>query len=645
MWKLLTFIGSALKALFWLSLVAILAAFAALYVLERDIPAPWLQRLTDKLSTDDIHLRIERASFNLKRGVRFHRVKAFPKRLPHGALVSAEEVAVRLSLAPHLALNERIRGVTIRNLSMPGLPPDSPDQKESPPEEKPEKPIPVLPPFPLTLENIDILGVKADRLSAIVETREKHVRVFDITIQWPPTKNFPMSLNGRAEADFMRRQVSGHVKGLAFPENIMPLLTALRARGAIQQINCFSNIERPIGAEADFTVNIDNSDFSLILDLDVGPCRYRDVPMDFAKGRLAAHGTNVHTTVTIDPLRARSQTGPISGRLVYSDETEGVELDASSDMNLDQLVAIINVLNRGELNRVRCDTPPSLSAKGIIATSSKNSTVTNDLTGRLSFGQGSILNFRVSNIVGDLSINNYSARISNVSGSASRGGRVTGGVSFFFPEYAATATVFSADINLAGVDLSDLSEAFNVTNDRAGLVTGNILLHGSTHADTIASLSGGGSVQIREGLIHRMKLFAGFTDFLARTVPGISSIVNQSSGSMDFTIRNGILYTDNLLLEGNIFSLQCRGSYNINTDHLDFEVRANVFKQRSLAGRITHFVTMPFSRLLLEFKVFGSLDNPDWSYVTILERITDQFSDPTPPPAKPETAQPQPETP
>lgn len=133
-------------------------------------------------------------------------------------------------------------------------------------------------------------------------------------------------------------------------------------------------------------------------------------------------------------------------------------------------------------------------------------------------------------------------------------------------------------------------------------------------------------MNIRDGVINRMKLFAGLTDYLSRTIPGISSLVNQSSGSMDFTIRDSVLHTDNLLLEGDIFSISGRGTYNIATDKLDFTIRANIFKQKTIAGRITRLVTLPFTRLLLEFKVFGSLENPDWSYVNIIEKITEGLS-------------------
>ena len=56
---------------------------------------------------------------------------------------------------------------------------------------------------------------------------------------------------------------------------------------------------------------------------------------------------------------------------------------------------------------------------------------------------------------------------------------------------------------------------------------------------------------------------------------------------------------------------------------MDFTVRANIFKKKSLVGKITRLVTVPFTRLLLEFKVYGTLEKTDWSYVNIIEKITD----------------------
>lgn len=624
MWTFLKFIGHLLKGLFWFSLVLALVVLLALYFLERGIPSPLVRRLEAEISTEDVHVRIERATYSLKNGLRLYRIKALPKRVADSALVSADEVAIAIALHPRLPLNERLRGVTVKNIEMPALPPKHPDE---PPKPKLDPVIPVVPPFPLVLENANILGIKAKRVTATVALADKRIGVTDVAIRWPDNA-FAMSVAAHVTVDFSTRLVTGRAKGQAFPENLLPLFTVLRASGAIRQINCFSKIARPIGAEYTFDVNIDNSDFAMLLDLDVGPCAYRGVPMEFAKGTLAIYGTNIYTSVLIAPIKAKSAAGaPLSGRLAYREETEGLNLEVAATMDLVPLFDIINVLNHGELDRIRCFSPPVISAQGAIALSSTESTITNDLSGKVAFSEGSILNFKVKDIAGDFALKGYSARFDNVTGASLNGGKIYGDITFDFPNYAATATVFTTNIKLADVALENLSDAFNVTNARAGLVSGDIRLGGSAHKNTMSSLSGEGHVKIRDGVINRMKLFAGFTDYLTRNIPGVSALVNQSSGSMDFTIRDGVLQTDNLLLEGDLFSMKGRGTYNLATDKLDFVVRANIFKQKTIAGKITHFVTLPFTRLLLEFKVFGSLGNSDWSYVNIIEKITEGFSD------------------
>ncbi|MDD2456143.1 MAG: AsmA-like C-terminal region-containing protein [Kiritimatiellae bacterium] len=625
MWKFLKCVGAVLKAAFWLLALLVGALFLALYVLDRGIPSPILSRLSSALSNDDVHVRIDRASFSLKNGLRLHRVKALPKRIAAGALVSADEVCVNLSFKPGLPLNERVQGVSFKNIALPSLPPPGMFREKKDPE--PRKEMPDLAPFPLSLEAVNILGIKADQVSAMVNIDSNRILVSDLSVKWPD-KAFDMSVNGHATLDLSNRTVTGKVAGQALPHNIVPLLQELRARGAVKQIEYFSDIKRPVNADFDISVNIDNSDFAFNLDLDVGPCAYRGVPVEFAKGRIVASETNANTVVVIHPLSAKSSTGPVSGRLVYREETEGLDLEADAEMAAEQLLDIINILNRGELDRIRFLSSPTLSAKGLIALSSQESSVTNDITGKLGLGKATVLNLPLNNLAGDLSVTGYTANISNVTGTTDSGGKVSGGIFFSFPEYAASATVFNANVTLAKVALDELSQAFNVTNARSGWVSGNIQISGPTSGKTVPQLSGAGKVRISDGLIHRMKIFAGLTDYLTRNIPGLSAVVNQSSGSMDFTITNGVLHTENLLIEGNVFSIKGRGHYNLDTDQIEFVVRANIFRQRTIAGRITHFLSLPFSRMLLEFRVFGTLEDPDWSYVNIIERITDQFSGP-----------------
>lgn len=632
MWKILKFLIWTLRMLVWLTVALAVAVLVALYILERGIPEPLVRRLAESCSTQDYLCRIERATFSLEGGFRFHRVKIFPKRVADRALVSVDEIAVDVSLNPTLKHSDRLRHVTLKNVRFPALPPKAaaPEHTGTPPAGRApdlgKGNGPSMAPFALTLDNADILGLQAARVTAQVSVQPPGLSVTQVVVHWPD-KAVPMSLSGCVTVDYATRMVTGSVKGQTFPANVLPLLTSLRARGAIKQIACFSKIARPVDADAQFGVNIDNSDFSLRLGLVVGDCAYRGVPMRSVKGTLCAYGTNVHTTVDVVSIEAESATGPLSGRLVYREDNESLDLDASCAMDLTQLVTVLNVLNDGQLKPIRCDTPPRITARGLLALNSRTSTVTNSLTGKIAFDTGSIFDLRVRDVTSDLTINGYTALFDPVAATSASGGKIHGDIMFAFPNYSATSTLFTAHANLSGLDLSDLYPLFHVTNSRVGTVSGRLLLNGHASNRTIPSLSGEGQMSIQDGLLHRLPLFAGFTDYLASNIPGVSSLVNQSSGSMDFRISDGVLRTDNLLVEGSLFSLQGRGTCDLDTEKLDLAVRANIFKEKTFAGRITRLVTLPFTRLLLEFKVFGTLDNTDWAYVNIIERITDGLSD------------------
>lgn len=641
MWKILKFIGFLVKTAFWLALLLALAGLVVLYLLEQNVPAPLVARLSDALSTDDILCRVGRATFSLRNGARLYQVKAFPKRSAGDALVAADEIDVEFSLDPSASLGERLTGVTLKNLSLPGLPrkakgDDDKKGEAKPPPANPLAPEPTVRPpppklpriaaFPLTLENADVLGLKAERLSASVAVEDAQLVVRDVSIHWPD-RAFDMTVNGWVTVDFAKRLVTGNAKGQAFPANILPLLEALHSKGAIRQINYFSKIEKPVNASADFCVDMDNSDFSLALDLDVGTCAYRDVPMKFARGPLYAYGTNIYTTVAVGPIQAESSTGPLAGRITYREQNESVEIDATANMDIEQLATIIDILRHNELRHVRCSQPVSASARGVVAADRRKSTVTNDLSGTIAMPAGAILKLPVKDVTADFAVKGDSALFENVRGCSASGGKISGEIGFFYPGGAATATLFSARATFSGVQLADLSPVFGFSESRQGHVAGNVSLVGRATERTLATLNGEGALRVSDSVISRTPLFAGFTDYLARNIPGVSSLVNQSAGSMDFTIEDGVLHTESLLIEGDLFSMRGRGTCNLEKESLDFTMRANIFKEKTFAGRITHLVTLPFTRLLLEFKVFGTFDKTEWSYVNIIEKITDGLSD------------------
>jgi len=137
-------------------------------------------------------------------------------------------------------------------------------------------------------------------------------------------------------------------------------------------------------------------------------------------------------------------------------------------------------------------------------------------------------------------------------------------------------------------------------------------------------LNGKGHVEVKNGQLMRLKLFAGLTKLLAEHVPGIGFLVDQTEDSGDYVIDNGVIKTDNIYIEGGVFSIKMYGKFDARKDDLDFTVRVQFTKKDSLMGKyFIHPVTWPFTKLLLEFRLTGTSSEPQWEYLSVIDRVMD----------------------
>ena len=181
---------------------------------------------------------------------------------------------------------------------------------------------------------------------------------------------------------------------------------------------------------------------------------------------------------------------------------------------------------------------------------------------------------------------------------------------------------FQTSLKYENGSLEELSDFLHFDlGERRGTVSGVFAFSGPVATNAIESLNGSGKIEIKEGHLAQMKLFAGLTAILAEKVPGVGSLVNQSSASADFTVTNGVFASDNIYIEGGLISLKAWGTYDIPKDNLDFTVRVRFLKNESIVSKLVHPITWPFTKLLLEFKARGPIDNPTWDYVSIIDRV------------------------
>ena len=88
-------------------------------------------------------------------------------------------------------------------------------------------------------------------------------------------------------------------------------------------------------------------------------------------------------------------------------------------------------------------------------------------------------------------------------------------------------------------------------------------------------------------------------------------------------IEKGVIKTDNIYIEGTVFSIKMFGTFDCCKNKLDFTVRVQFTKKDSLVGKILHPLTWPFTKLLLEFKLTGTSENPKWEYISVIDRMLD----------------------
>jgi hypothetical protein len=274
-------------------------------------------------------------------------------------------------------------------------------------------------------------------------------------------------------------------------------------------------------------------------------------------------------------------------------------------------------MNDGTLDCLSVATPPRITLNGLLAVDPAHA-ATNSLDGTIAFGKGTFFSVPLTNASTAFSVRGTDVSFSNARATAPHGGTVTGEGRISIPDFKQEKANFTVSVKSDGVALTDFAEVFKFdVGDKHGTIFGNITLSGPLQTKISSRICGSGHIECRDGHLAQMKVFAGLTDYLAKHVPGIASFVNQSRGSMDFSITNGIFRTDNIHIDGGFFSIISSGTYNIPKDKLDFTARVTFTKNDGFFATLATPITWPFanlSKMLFDFKIFGSLEKPEWKY-------------------------------
>jgi hypothetical protein len=618
--RIFKFFWLFLCGIVWLTGLLTLAVAALLYVAERPVPRETLARMLSKISTDNECVDASGATFGLRNGLVLRNIRLLPKHDTGPAWATAEELRVIGGFHTDRPPQQWVDAIQARHVNVASLPKNLFVTAST--NAAGTDVFASMPPMRFDIVDGQFIGLRFKRAQGVIRQEKGRIFFENLKIDWP-SDQWKETTSGQISYDPKTDHIEGRLSGRLVPERLYPLFRLLGASDVEDICRRFTFQSSPIEVEASFVVAPEIPHDELRLTLSVDNCTYNGVVAKHVSTVLNAEGSNGLDRVTFNPMLCERTDGSLSGSLVYDGLTTNLEVVAQSDIPLEPLMRIIE-LPPASVKDVIFFTPPKISAIGRVALEgSRDATA---LSGTLTATAGTIRRVPVKDIQCQFGVTSNSFSMHGLRSTVANG-TISGDVSFFFlPVAGDTQATYRSSLKLEQVDLESLAASmFDTTNSPTGKLNGNVALSSRLGDEHNKRLSGEGLVKLDKGLISRMPLFAGFTDHLAKTVPGVSSIVELSKARLPFTITNGVLRSDDVTIDGDVFGINGNGRYDIPADNLDFIVRANI-NGKSLLGFFPHFAFYPFSKLLLEYQVKGPLAHPEWKNV-MLNKISDDDKD------------------
>lgn len=614
------FLMIALKTVKWCFIVFCLFV-GSLFFRSQRLPSAWVESLGERYSTSNLIVRCESIDFGFRHGLRAERVRLYDRSRADvmEPVVSAKSVSATWFFR---------RRVTVRDLRLSKLGDGYYDGNGFSERDRAlDLMLPDVDRTFVVLLRPSILGLEPERVSFSFSVRDGRFETKDVRIDWPDLDH-PMSLSGACVANLPTQRLHATVEGLATQRQIRPLIERLDIRCALPYMDAFTEVTEPVPAKGVFDVNLRNADFGMTLNLKPTLGRYNGVALANADGtirfRSEIRGTNCNRRTEIELARCRDIRGrELSGKVAVICRENRIRLgfDLASGLDFADALDIADFLNDGTLAGVKCATPPSVTLAGRAGISAADAEA-NDLSGTVALAAGELYGMKVRNLRGGWRLRRDEIDFTDCSATGTDGGAYAMTAKVSVPGFVSSNAALRLNVSWKDAPVKELADFFGKPDSGiAGKTEGHVELTAGIRDDFVPTLNGRGAIRSEGGRIAQLKLFAGLTDLLSEKVPGVSALVNQSQGSCTFMLRDGVFATEDLLIEGSVFSIRGNGTYDIARDDLDFTVRVQLLRKDSILGKLVTPVTWTFSKLLMEFRVTGKLDEPTWKYLSIVDRV------------------------
>lgn len=172
------------------------------------------------------------------------------------------------------------------------------------------------------------------------------------------------------------------------------------------------------------------------------------------------------------------------------------------------------------------------------------------------------------------------------------------------------ALPYEMDVKMSGVDFRQYLQFLRPTVDYKvdGKAEGHIRYQADMATNFFQSASGKGFVAVKDGQLADLPFFSGFSRLIRKVIPSFS-VFTITSLQGNFTIKNGVLSSQDANFGGDVIHATAQGSYT-QPGGFDALVQARILNDKGLS-KIVRVITDPIMKFF-ELKLTGDLKAPHW---------------------------------
>lgn len=534
-----------------------------------------------------------------------------------------------LRLFTKAPLTDRITSLQIEHLYVaqiehdPDKPPSRIDDIHDPFPDLSGVVLPKFDQIPMRLIHPDVLEVRLNEITGTLQTQGGTLLFRDLKGE---VDGQHQKVDARIDVDLHGGTVSARIRGFIIQTRLNGIYRALNFPIIERYSNKFT-LEQPAWADCTFIVGFDKyrNIFDLKVDISAKRGAYCNVPFDEARGTIHCHGIWDAVT-TVDPISVRRNGKVVAeGKLRFDCPNDRFEFEAEgTGITPKEALQLIDMPFTEAIPPMSAAPHPHISIKGSIPLLTEQTPGKVQLTGRVSSEAPFTFDkLQLAAVDTRMKMSNGIFHLEQLSAQMPLGGTMKGNVAIAIPD-TATYTDISAHVTLDAVALADLLQPFGMNTLTNCVATGTVALDCRTDETFLSSIQSTYDITIDGGLIGRVPLFAGFTDIIADSIPGISTLTDTSIAKLKGLARDGHFDIPHFTLSGGLFMIEGPVTYDLPEDRLDAHIIAGVFKKDTLIGNLTRWATLPVTKLLWEIHVTGPIGNPQWHNLTLVEKIWDK---------------------